>query len=354
MTRICALFSIILFLFSVITATAQSGGNGVYKFLELPASARSAALGGKMISVRDGDLSLVADNPALLDSTMDNTASLTYSSYIADINFGYGTYAKHFTGAGTFSTGIQYINYGTFERADEFGVRNGEFSAGEYALDFSYSTPLSRHFTGGVSAKLIYSAFDSYNSFGTAFDVGLHYQSEKEFFTAGMVLNNIGYQIKPYVPDNRESLPFEMSMAASYKLEKAPLRFTLHAGNLQRPNLLYDKPAEGNPFILPNGIIAADVEERGALSLENIMRHATIGAEILPSDNFHIRFGFNYLRRAELAATETRSGLAGFSLGTGFRITKFMFNYSLSSFHLAGTTHFLTFAANFNEFKRKG
>ncbi len=345
---------LILFIFSVRTTHAQSGGNGVYKFLDLPTSARSAALGGKLISVRDADLFLVADNPAVLDSVMDNTAALTYSNYIADINFGYGTYAKHFSGVGTFSAGMQYINYGTFERADEFGVRNGEFSAGEYALDISYAKKLSRHFTGGVSAKMIYSAFDSWNSFGTAFDLGLHYQSEAEFFTAGMVMNNIGYQIKPYVNDNRESLPFEMSMAASYKLEKAPLRFTFHAGNLQRPNLLYDTPQEGSPFILPNGATAADVDDRGTFSFENLMRHTTIATEILPSDNFHIRFGFNYLRRAELAATEARSGLAGFSLGTGFRVSKFMFNYSLASYHLAGTTHFLSFAANFNEFKRRG
>lgn len=354
MRRVWIFLFIFFGIFSVRTGNAQSGGNGTYKFLDLPTSARSAALGGKMISVRDGDLSLVADNPALLDSTMDNTASLTYSSYVADINFGYGTYAKHFTGTGTFSAGMQYINYGTFERADEYGIRNGEFSAGEYALDFSYSTPLSRHFTGGISAKMIYSAFDSYNSFGAALDAGVHYHSEKKLFTAGMVLSNIGYQVKPYVPDNRESLPFEVSMAASYKLDKAPLRFTFHAGNLQRPNLIYDQPAEGGAFLLPNGNIAAEPDERSGFSLENLMRHTTLAAEILPSEHFHIRFGFNYLRRAELSATETSGGLAGFSLGTGFRISKFMFNYSLASYHLAGTTHFLTFAANFNEFKRKG
>ena len=345
--------SIILILIPMITA-AQSGGRGTYSFLDLPASARSAAMGGQLISIKDSDINLVNDNPALLDSNMDNNASLTYINYLADINFGYGTYAKHYSGVGTFSAGMQYINYGTFQRADEYGIRNGEFSAGEYALDVTYGHTINRLWSVGASAKLIYSSFDSYHSFGTALDLGVHYQSFDENFSMGAVLNNIGYQVKPYVSGNRENLPFEAQFAASYKLDKAPIRFTFHAGHLQRPNLMYEKPEEGQPFLLPSGVQQSEPPEQGAFSLENFMRHAVLSAEILPSDNFHIRFGFNYLRRAELTATEARSGLAGFSLGTGFRVKKFDFSYGLASYHLAGFSHHLTLATNFNEFIRKG
>ena len=66
----------LLFLFLIIsisnTSTAQIGGSKVYEFLNLPASARITALGGKHITVRDDDLSLALGNPAALNDTMHN------------------------------------------------------------------------------------------------------------------------------------------------------------------------------------------------------------------------------------------------------------------------------------------
>jgi len=35
---------------------AQTGGSAIFRFLDLPSSARHAALGGNFISIRDNDL----------------------------------------------------------------------------------------------------------------------------------------------------------------------------------------------------------------------------------------------------------------------------------------------------------
>ena len=46
--------------------TAQEGTN-VYPFLNIPVSARQAALGGDAVSVRDFDVSFAAVNPGLMN-----------------------------------------------------------------------------------------------------------------------------------------------------------------------------------------------------------------------------------------------------------------------------------------------
>ena len=204
-----------LFIVFLSSGFAQVGGQKTYTFLNLPTSARAAALGGDFISVRDGDVNLVTDNPALLDSTLDKHGALTYINYISDVNFGYVNYVKHYSGIGTFSGGLQYINYGKFTRADAAGNKQGTFRAGEYAMDVSMSRPIDSLFTVGGTFKLIYSSLADYNSFGFAFDFGAHYISRKKLFSAGLVINSLGSQITPYVDGSYESLPFEIQLGAS-------------------------------------------------------------------------------------------------------------------------------------------
>jgi len=47
-------------------ALAQKGGESTYSFLGLANAARVAALGGEVVSIRDGDINMVFHNPALL------------------------------------------------------------------------------------------------------------------------------------------------------------------------------------------------------------------------------------------------------------------------------------------------
>src|SRR6266542_4472354 len=75
---------------------SQTGGNNTYEFLNLSVPARVASLGGALISVKDNDLNLSFQNPALLDSTMHNNLSLSYIDYFTDIHYGYAAYARHY------------------------------------------------------------------------------------------------------------------------------------------------------------------------------------------------------------------------------------------------------------------
>ncbi|MAX79470.1 MAG: hypothetical protein CL843_04750 [Crocinitomicaceae bacterium] len=343
-----ALF-ILLFSFGLVSY-AQVGGQSTYTFLTMPSSARAASMGGDFISIKDSDLNLVVDNPALLDSNLHNHLTLSYINWLADINIGYGAYARNYKGIGTFSAGLQYINYGTFKQADAAGNITGEFNAGEYAGDISYSRTIDSNWSVGATVKLIYSNMATVNSFGFGFDFGGHYQNNSKNFQAGLVVNNLGMQLKPYYTGNRESLPFEVQLAASQKLPKAPLRFTMLVGNMQQFDLTYDETEDGEPTLNPSGGTNT-TEKDGGLTVDNLMRHVVFGAEVLASKNFHIRLSYNYRRRQEMGVA-ARGGLTGFSVGVGFKIRKFHISWGLSQYHLAGSSNHFTITTNLSEFSR--
>jgi len=334
-----------------VALTAQVNSFNTYKFLNLPTSARSAAMGGSFISSGVHDLNLVADNPSVLDSTMDRNATISYINYISNVNMGYLAYARHFSGVGTFSAGFQFLGYGEFIRADETGAQMGTFSAGDYALDISYGKQLDSLFSIGASMKLIYSSYDYLNSFGVVFDLGGTYTSKSKLFTAGAVMNNMGFEIKPYIDGNRQKMPFNMQIAGSLKLSKAPLRFTLLVNNLQTWDLVGNQAVDGLPTIGPSGGSVATSDGK-TFTADNIFRHFVFGAEIIPSENFFIQIAYNYLRKAELTLP-TKTTLNAFSMGFGFRMKRLKFSYSIASYASKGTSHHLTLSTDLKSFKRK-
>ena len=105
----------------------QTAGEGVFSFMQLTNSAKTAALGGVQIALPDPDPELLLQNPALLSPEMNNTLSVNYAKYLAGIGFGYGAYARGLGKYGMAAIGIQFIDYGQFV-ADETGLITGSFS----------------------------------------------------------------------------------------------------------------------------------------------------------------------------------------------------------------------------------
>lgn len=342
---------LILSVFCTTVLVAQVNSSKTYKFLNLPTSARSAAMGGSFISSGTSDLNLVADNPSVLDSTMHRLATISYINYISDINMGYLAYSKHYDGVGTFSTGFQFMGYGEFIRADQTGVQYGTFKAGDYALDVSYGRAIDSLFSIGASVKFIYSSYDYLNSFGVALDLGGSYISKNKRFTAGAVMNNMGFELKPYIKGDRQKLPFNMQVAGSFKLDKAPLRFTLLINNLQTWDLVGQQAVSGLPTIGPSGNNIA-TDQSNSFSADNIFRHFVFGVEIIPSENFFIQIAYNYLRKSELSVPD-KTTLNAFSFGVGFHIKRLKLGYSIASYAAKGSSHHITLSTDLKSFKRK-
>lgn len=327
-------------------ALAQKGGESTYSFLGLANAARVAALGGEVVSLRDGDINMVFHNPALLTYEMHNNLSLNYVNYFAGVNYGYASYAYTVSDVGNFGAGMHYVNYGTFDRTDELGNIQGTFKASEYALNLFYSRSfLDSALTAGVNLKPIFSSLEQYTSFGLALDLGVSYHISSSLTTFGLVLKNMGAQITSYTA-NRESLPFEIQAGITQGLAHAPFRFTITFQHLERWDLSYTLQDDDVSFS------GGDSETSGFDAFaDNLMRHVVLGTEFLIGKNFHVDVGYNYKRRKEMKVN-ARPGMVGFSAGFGFRVSKFHFSFGRASYHLAGGTSHFSLTTNLSEFYR--
>ena len=328
-------------------AQAQSGGNNTYEFLNLSSSARVSALGGYQIAVKDNDPFLAFDNPSLLNKEMDNKLALSYVNYISDIGSGFASYTRSFKDIGVFSGAVKFIDYGKFTETDNAGNEIGDFSAGEYAFVLGYARELDTNFSIGANVKALYSNLYDYNSLAAAVDISASYLSLNKSFTMALVVKNIGKQITTYDDGAEEKLPFEIQYGLSKRFENVPIRLGVVFHNLQQWDLRYDNPNDDQESTILN---TTGVEEKKENEfLENFGRHIIVNSEFLVSENFNIRFGYNYMRRSDLKIDE-KLGTVGFSWGLGFRVNKFHLSYGRSAFHQAAATNTFSVSTRLSDF----
>lgn len=332
-------YLVILFSLVYFTSSAQIGGESTYQFLELTNSARVEGLGGNQVALHDTtDLNLPFHNPALLHKSMDNRVLVNYVNYLTDINYGYASYSKSYNGIGNFALGMHYINYGTFDEATELGELTGStFKAAEYALNIIYSNNYKR-LRYGANLKPILSSFESYQSVGIAADLGISFMSKTGLTNVGLVASNIGAQLSTYYDDgNREKIPFNLQAGLSRRLKHAPLIFSVTLQNLSNWDLAN-----------PENSDEISIFERDESFGKQLMRHTVFGVELLPSENFILRAGYNYQRRQELKFDDKVSSV-GFSFGFGLKVKRFRLDYTNSRFHLAGSSNLFSLGINLNE-----
>lgn len=332
------------FLFLCIQVKAQRGGESVYNFLQLTNSARVAALGGMNVSIADDDINLVFHNPALLSPGMDQHMNLNYVNYFAGINYGYASYAFDKPGIGSFAGGIHYVDYGLFERRDQYGNFDGYFKAAEYAINLVYSRSLIDSVLSiGLNLKPIFSLYEQYSSFGITSDLGALYRIRKSNTTLGFVLKNMGTQITSF-SGSRERVPFEIQAGLTQGLEHAPFRFNVQLQHLERLDLSYELPVEEDLYF-----DVGNTQNKYDLLADKIMRHIIVGVELLLGENFHFDMGYNYKRRQELKMTSW-PGMVGFSWGFGFRISRFHVAYGRATYHLSGGTNQFSITTDLSTF----
>lgn len=340
------LLSVLFILTSGITGTAfaQNGGLTAYRFLGLPPSARTTALGGNLISVMDDDLNNAVQNPALLNPSMHNQIVANTANFLSDIRYGYVAYAHHMRNTGTFSAGVQSINYGDFNETNENGDVLGSFTARENMFHLSYANQYHQ-FSYGTSLKYVGGSYESYHSGALLFDLGGTYFDTVSNFTASFVLKNIGWQVQSLYGE-KEAMPFEAQFGLSKRLKHAPFRFSLIAHNLQKFDLTYYDPNDPDQEI----DLATGLPIRKNYNLaDKLARHLIIGTEVIFSKNFQVRVGYDHQRRKELAL-KSRASTAGFSWGFGLKIKKVGFSYGSARYHLAGSTNMFSISVNPNDF----
>jgi len=327
--------------------TQTLGGVGVYNFLKLPVSARTAALGGGLYAVRENDPALALLNPSMLNPALHTGIALNMADYFSDAVYGNLNYIHHFKQTGTFNFAFNFASYGTFDRYDALGNEEGKFSAGDYALTAGYGREfVDSMFSAGMNVKCIFSSYENYFSAGLGVDFAASYYLPKRGFALTLLLSNIGAQFNPYA-QTRERLPFEIQLGLSQKLEHLPVRYSITLQQLQRWNLYNYDPAD--PFAPTDGNTGNRVPlSAGKKFAENLFRHFVFGLEILPVKYLTFQVSYNYNTHQEMRIFNRR-GVAGLAYGVGLHIKQCHVYYARSHGSMASVPNHFTVAVNIQD-----
>jgi len=300
----------------IFTGASITFGQTTYDFLRVDMSARAASLGGSFVTNND-DVDVIFYNPAGMNFLEKNPTSFSFVKHLLDINLFSVAFSTDFENIGRFGTAIKYINYGTFDEADEFGNRTGEFGAGELAFLLGYSNEFSEDFYYGANAKFIYSSIADKSSSAVGLDLGINYEFPKAQLNLAAAVLNLGTQISSYI-DTKEDLPLDVIVGVSKRLENLPVRLSLdfHQLNKKRDDLVQH------------------------------FKGFSVGAEFYLSEVFTLRFGYDNERRSDLKIGST-AGIAGFNGGLGIKISEYQFSYGYSSLGLVGAMHRIGLSTSF-------
>ena len=317
---------VFLFLFRGEIKAQTTGGRSGLNFLQLPAQAKSTALGANHMTISGNDPALFLQNPALLDSTKEDQVSLNLMPYLADtkfLNLAYANAIKRTVG--TWAVGLQYLNYGNITETDAAGNIVGEFRAADYGLSAGYGQTIGA-FTLGGSVKFVGSSIESYHVLGVAFDWGGVFKHPREDFTVGFVARNFGFLKQNFTGANTPVLPLDLRVGLTFKPKYMPIRFSGTIHHLNRFDMVYNDP---NLFFTYD-INGTRIPRKAGVA-EKLARHISLGAELLLHKNFRILLGYDHLRRQELRLNNA-GGLAGFSFGAWLRVKRFEISYGRAQY----------------------
>lgn len=322
-------------IFILLSSVAHAQFNA-YQSLNTPFGARNAALGGRVVSLADGDLMQFAHNPGVLDSVSGGAAALNYSPYFAGIHGFQGSYYHTFDKMGGLAFAVSYLDYGTFTQTADNGDVEGEFTADDLMVVVGKSHRVGS-FSLGANLKYARNGIAGYGSSMILGDLGGIYRAPGVDWTIGLVFKNFGLVFDQYTSGDMQ-VPFDVQIGTSIKPEHMPFRFSISAYNITEQDVYF---AEASDVSTSRSVEIAD----------KFLRHITVGTELIISDGFQFLIGYNHLRRQELKVNDKGYG-AGFSFGMKVAIKQFEIRYSHATYHSAGGTDFFTLQTNINSFKK--
>lgn len=308
----------------------QIGGQAHFSSLHLPFGSRQAALGGINISAYDKDVSMFTANPALLDDSVNLDLSLHYTAYHAGIKQSGLAFGKQMGRWGNWALGIQYLDYGNFERYDVSGKYLGNFKAKDFFLAAAHSRKV-RHFRIGATLKLAGTAVETYRNTALFIDIGGVFSHPTSDFTLALAFKNLGFLLSP--AQQTFEMPLDVQLGMSFKPHRMPLRVSITVHHLHRFDIAYQDPKQSTK----TNIFGQKTTQKVSFA-DKLSQHFVIGGEFVVSKHLNLRFGYNFLQRRALGFKARRS-LTGFSFGAMLRLGKFEFAYANSTALLRQTAH---------------
>ena len=209
-------------------------GQSTMNFLIVGTSPRATALGEAYTALGTGSESMLYNPAGLSDMTTNFDVNISYTKWIADINYLSGGIAYNLGNYGVVGINLMTVDYGTLYATSlitsdesllyplgykEDGVMT---NVGAYSVGLSYARAISQEFSIGGTIKLASQSLGvnnfsngiirNNNASKLAFDGGIRFKTLFRSFTFGMSIRNFASNIKREEID--EQLPMVFSLGA--------------------------------------------------------------------------------------------------------------------------------------------
>ncbi|PIP20999.1 MAG: hypothetical protein COX40_01740 [Candidatus Omnitrophica bacterium CG23_combo_of_CG06-09_8_20_14_all_40_11] len=308
--------SLLIILSITLSVYASGPGTNVAEFLRIGIGARPLGMGEAYSAISD-DVYGINSNPAGIVNIEKNEVSLTHVKWFAGIGMDNILFAKRIKEKGTMGIGVISLDSGNISETDmdalEEIIETGrDYKITDIALTISYATKLNAKLFGvkmpvssaGLNMKYYQEQIKDSRSNGVGVDCGFKYDVPKKDISLGLVIQNLGSQLKGF-NDKKERLPLNLKLGGAYRRN------------------LKDK-----------------IDLTTSLDIEKSHYDETIlhiGSE-LKYDFFALRIGYNSdkLRDSNMSA------------GFGFEfLDKYGIDYAWVPYTLLGETHRISFMAKF-------
>ena len=193
----CILF--IFAMFNTGVSFALGPGTTGATFLKFGVGAKQVAMGEASVASTD-DVNSIYWNPAGLANIENRQISLMHNEWFMGIRYEYLAYCQPmFGGVGGIAGTLLWID-GIERRISDTLASDGYIPARDIALTVSYSKKIIENINAGANVKIISEQLDDVISTGFAADIGMLIKLPEDRWTAGIMVQNLGY-MPPFISD---------------------------------------------------------------------------------------------------------------------------------------------------------
>lgn len=297
-----------------------------YAFLNLPATAHTVATGGISLTFIEDNPGVAFDNPALFGEESAGRLFLSYMYHMSGTHSANVLYGLPLNERGSWAVGIRALNYGVMEGYNVNNQYIGKFSATDVAIEGLFSYELTQYLRGALALKFIYSNIERYNALALAVDAGISYYNGDNGVSLGAAITNAGLTLLAY--DRAKPLTaWDLRIGYSQDFSHAPIRLHFTAYGL-------------------NPMAVRDITTVRRRTIDQILRHLTVGLECRPVEGLWLAVGYNPRLAQDLRITGGNFA-SGLSLGAGFSAKHFYVSLAVARYHPSALSVMATFATTF-------
>lgn len=202
----------------------SNAGTSAYPFLKIDVGARPVGMGGAFTGLANDEAALYY-NPAGIVGLEGSHYMLEYHNYFVDMQSGFLAMTHQMGENKALGAYINYLNYGDMDQTDNLGNVLGTFSGGDWLLGLTFAMRPHEQYQIGVTGKLIYEKIHDYSSAGVAFDLGARYSSNRDRYSAGIMVQNLGFQLSTLGEGDKEKLPLTFRAGGAARFRGIPIQF---------------------------------------------------------------------------------------------------------------------------------